>query len=120
MKTLELFCCLVQLDLCGLRLCNFLLQFIGFAGYFNGEFFYLQSKLFDLSLIRTSVLLQSQVILLLLSGSESPLLKFLLVPIHFKFELVHALIRFEDHVLDVVEAVLLVSNPLLQLFYLVL
>jgi hypothetical protein len=55
-----------------------------------------------------------------LSGSESPLLKFLLVPIHFKFELVHALIRFEDHVLDVVEAVLLVSNPLLQLFYLVL
>ena len=44
----------------------------------------------------------------------------LLVPVHFKFELVHALVGLKDHILNVVEAVLLISDALLKLFNLVL
>ena len=43
-----------------------------------------------------------------------------LVPVHFKFELVHALVCFEDHILNVIETVLLISYALLKLFNFVL
>ena len=46
--------------------------------------------------------------------------EFFLVPVHFKFELVHALVGLENHVLDVVQTVLLVSDALLQLLDFVL
>jgi len=48
------------------------------------------------------------------------LFEFFLVPVHFKFELVHALVGLENHVLDVVQTVLLVSDALLQLLDFVL
>ena len=113
MKTLELFGCLVKFNLGGLGLGNLLFEFTALATYFNGQFLNLEGKLLDFSLISTSVLLEGEIVLLLLAGSEGPLFQLFLVPVHFKFELVHLLVGLEDHVLDVVEAVLLVGNALL-------
>jgi hypothetical protein len=48
-----------------------------------------------------------------LDGGERPLLELLLIPVHLKLELVHLLVRLEDHILDVVQAVLLVGHALL-------
>jgi hypothetical protein len=113
MKTLELFGCLVKLNLGGLSLSDLLLEFTALAAYFNSQFLNLEGKLLDFSLISTSVLLEGEIVLLFLAGGEGPLFQLFLVPVHFKFELVHFLVGLEDHVLDVVEAVLLVGNALL-------
>ena len=115
MQTFKFFSCFVELNLSGLCLSHFLLKFISLASNLNGKFLNLKSKLLDLSLISTSELLQSQVIFFLLARGKSPLLQLLLIPVHLQFELVHALVCFEDHVLNIVQSVLLVSNPLLQL-----
>jgi hypothetical protein len=113
MKTLELFGCLVKLNLGGLGLGDLLLEFSALAAYFNSQFLNLEGKLLDFSLISASVLLEGEIVLLFLAGGEGPLFQLFLVPVHFKFELVHFLVSLEDHVLDVVEAVLLVGNALL-------
>ena len=120
MKSLEFFGGFIELNLCSLSLCNFLLKLCSFSRYFNGELLNLEGEFLDLCLISASILLESQVIFFLLSGSERPLFQFLLVPIHLKFELIHFLIGFEDLILNVVKAILLVSNPLLKFFYLIL
>ena len=115
MQTFKFFSCFVELNLSGLCLSHFLLKFISLASNLNGKFLNLKSKLLDLSLISTSELFQSQVIFFLLARGKSPLLQLLLIPVHLQFELVHALVCFEDHVLNVVQSILLVSNPLFQL-----
>mgnify|MGYP000229121772 CR=1 FL=1 len=96
-----------------------MLELLSFASDFDGKFLDLKSELLDFGLISSSELFKSQVVLFFLAGGKSPLLKFLLIPIHLKLELVHALISLEDHILNVVQAILLVSNPLLKLLNLV-
>jgi len=113
MQPFELFGRFVELNLSGLGLSYLLLEFLAFAANFDGKFLDLEGELLDFGLVSTTILLQSQVILFLLAGGEGPLLEFLLVPVHFKFELIHALVGFENHILDVVQPVLLISNSLL-------
>ena len=79
----------------------------------------MEGELLDFGLVSTSELLKSQVIFFFLARSKGPLLQLLLVPVHLELELVHALVRLENHVLNVIEAVLLVSDALLQLLNLV-
>ena len=119
-QSFEFFCGFVQLNLGSLCLSDFLLEFVCFLGNLNGKFLNLEGKLLDLGLIGSSVLLQGEVVFFLLSGGKSPLLQLLLIPVHFELELVHALVGLEDHVLDIVETVLLVGDTLLQLLNLVL
>lgn len=110
----------IELNLGGLGLSHLLLELLALVAHFDREFLNLEGQLLDLGLVSAAVLLQGEVVLLLLTGSEGPLLQLLLVPVHLQFELVHALVGLEDHVLDVVEAVLLVSDALLELLDLVL
>jgi hypothetical protein len=115
MKSFEFLSCLIKLDLCCLGLCNLHFKLLCFASDFDSELLDVQSKLLNLGFISSAILFQSKVIFLLLSGSQSPLFQLLLVPIHLQFELIHFLIRFENHVLDVVQPVLLVSHSLVKL-----
>jgi hypothetical protein len=101
-KSFKFLCGFVKLDLSSLGFCNFPLKLIGFSCNLNGKLFNLKSELFDLGLVCPSIFFKSKVILLLLSGSKSPLFKLLLIPIHFELELVHLLISFKDHVLNVI------------------
>ena len=120
MQTFEFLGGFVELDLSGLRLSDLLFELLAFVGDFDGELLDLQRELLDFGLVSAAVLLEGEVVLFLLTGGEGPLLQLLLVPVHLEFELVHAFVGLEDHVLDVVEAVLLVGNALLQLFDFVL
>lgn len=104
----------------GLGLRNFLFELFTLAANLNGELFDLKCELLDLGFVGASVLLECEVIFLFLPGCKRPLLQFLLVPVHLQLKLVHTLVGFKDHVLNVVQAILLVGNPLLQLFYFVL
>jgi hypothetical protein len=106
--------------LSGLGLRNFLFELFTLAANLNGELFDLKCELLDLGFVGASVLLECEVIFLFLPGCKRPLLQFLLVPVHLQLKLVHTLVGFKDHVLNVVQAILLVGNPLLQLFYFVL
>jgi len=119
MKTFELFSGLIKFDLGGLSFRYFLLELLAFVSHFDCEFLDLKSQLLNLGLVSATILFKSQVVFLFLAGSERPLFKLLLVPVHFKFKLVHTLISFEDHILNVVEAVLLVCDALLKLFDLI-
>lgn len=116
MKSFKLFSSLIKLDLGCLSFCNFLFELICFTRDFNCELLNLKCELFYFGFISPSIFFQSQVIFLFLSCSKCPLFKLFLVPIHFKFKLIHALISFENHVLNVVETILLVGYSLLQLF----
>jgi len=120
MQTFEFLGGFVELDLRGLRLSDLLFELLAFVADFDGELLDLQRELLDFGLVSAAVLLEGEVVLFLLTGGEGPLLQLLLVPVHLEFELVHAFVGLEDHVLDVVEAVLLVGNALLQLFDFVL
>ena len=120
MQTLEFLSGLIELNLRGLSFGYFLLKLLAFVANFNREFFDLKGKFFDFGLVSSPVLLQSQIIFLLLACCQCPLLKLLLVPVHFKFKLVHSFVRFKNHVLDIVETVLLISYALLKLLNLVL
>ena len=115
MQTLEFLSGLIELNLRGLSFGYFLLKLLSFVANFNREFFDLKGKFFDFGLVSSPVLLQSQIIFLLLACCQCPLLKLLLVPVHFKFKLVHSFVRFKNHVLDVVQPVLLVSHSLVEL-----
>ncbi len=44
----------------------------------------------------------------------------LLVPIHFKFELVHFIVGFKDHILNIVQSILFIGDSIIQLFYFIL
>jgi len=116
MKAFELFSGLVKLNLGGLCFRYFLLELFALVAHLNGKLFDLESKFLDLGLVCSAVLLKSQVVLFLLASSECPLFELLLIPVHFKFELVHALVGFKDHILDIIKTILLVRNALLQLF----
>jgi hypothetical protein len=120
MEPFEFFGSLVELNLGSLGLGDFLFKLVSLLSDLNSELFDLKGKFLDFGLICSSILLKSEVIFLLLSGSEGPLLQLLLIPVHFKLELIHLLISLEDHVLDVVESILLVGNPVIQFFYLIL
>jgi len=120
MKSLELLSGLVELDLSSLSLGDLLLELLRLSSDLDGQLLDVQGQLLDFGLISTAILLEGQVVLLLLSGSEGPLLELLLIPVHLKLELVHLLVCLEDHVLDVVEAVLLVGHTLLKLLNLIL
>ena len=113
MESFEFFSGLVKLNLGGLRLRYLLLELISLASDLDSQFLDLKGQLLDLGLISSSELLQGQVVLFLLAGGKSPLLQLLLVPVHLELELVHSLIGLENHVLNVVQTVLLVGNPLL-------
>ena len=120
MKSFELLSGFVELNLGSLGFSHLLLELAAFTADFNSELLDLEGELLDLGLVSTSVLFESKIVLLLLAGSKGPLFELLLVPVHFKFELVHPFVGLENHVLDVVEAVLLVGDALLQLFDFVL
>lgn len=120
MQTFEFFGSLVQFDLGGLGLGDLLLKLLALVADFNGQLLDLEGKLLDLGLVSTAVLLEGEVILLLLSGGEGPLFQLLLIPVHLQFELVHALVSLENHILNVVQAILLVRDSLLKLFDFVL
>jgi hypothetical protein len=119
-KSLKLLGCLIELYLCRLSLGNLLLELLRLTGDLNSQFLNIKGEFLDFGLVSTAILLEGEVILLLLSGGKGPLLKLLLVPVHLKLELIHLLISLEDHVLDVVQAVLLISYTLLQLLNLIL
>ena len=119
-KAFEFLSRFVELDLGGLGLSHLLLQLLALVADFDGELLNLEGELLDLGFVGTTVLFESKVIFLLLTSGKGPLLELLLVPVHLKFKLIHALVSLENHVLDVVEAVLLVGNTLLQLFDFVL
>ena len=120
MKSLELLSGLVELDLGSLSLGDLLLELLRLSSDLDGQLLDVQGELLDFGLISTAILLEGQVVLLLLPGSEGPLLELLLIPVHLKLELVHLLVCLEDHVLDVVEAVLLIGHTLLKLLNLIL
>jgi hypothetical protein len=120
MEPFEFLCSLVKLDLRSLGLSDLLLKLLRLFGDFDSKFLNIEVQFLDFGLISTSVLLKCEIILLLLSGGKGPLFKLLLVPVHLKFELIHLLVCFEDHILDVVQAVLLVCHPLLELLNFVL
>ena len=113
MESLELLSSLIELNLGSLSLSNFFLKLVSLLGNLYSKLFNLKSELLDLGLICSSVLLKSKIIFLLLSGSEGPLLQLLLIPVHFKFELIHLLIGFEDHILNVIESILLISDSVI-------
>ena len=115
MQSFKFFCCFIELNLSGLCLSHLLLKLISLSSNLYGKFLNLKCKLLDFGFISTSKLLKSQVIFFLLARGKSPLLKLLLIPVHLQFKLVHALVCFEDHVLNIVQSILLVSNPLFQL-----
>ena len=119
-QSFEFLCGLVELNLGSLSLSDFLLELVSFLSNLDGKFLNLEGKLLDLGFISSSVLLQSEVIFFLLSGGKSPLLQLLLIPVHLELELIHALVGLEDHVLDIVESVLLVGDSLLQLLNFIL
>jgi hypothetical protein len=102
METFKLFSGLIKFDLSGLSFRYFLFELLAFVSHFDRKFFDLKSQLFNLGFVSTAILFKSQVVFLFLAGSERPLFEFFLVPVHFKFKLVHTLISFEYHVLDVV------------------
>lgn len=81
-QTSELLSGLVQLNLGGLGLGDLLLELLGLAGDLDGELLDVECELLDLGLVRAPVLLKSQVVLLLLPCSQSPLLQLLLIPVH--------------------------------------
>lgn len=112
-QSFELFGCLVKFNLGRLGLSDLLLKLFALVSNFDGQLLDLQSQLLDFGLVSSAVLFKSEVVLLLLSGCKGPLLEFLLVPVHFQFELVHPFVGLEDHILDVVQTVLLVGNALL-------
>jgi len=115
MQPFEFLSSLIELDLRGLGFSNFLLELLSFTSNFNRQFFDLKSQLLDLGFISTAEFFKSQVIFLLLAGSERPLLQLLLVPIHLQLELIHSLVGLEDHILNVVQPILLVGDPLFEL-----
>jgi hypothetical protein len=116
MKSLELFCSFIKFDLRCLCLSYFFFKFLSFLCNFNSKFLNIQGQFFNLSFISSSIFFHSQVIFFFLSCSKCPLFKFFLIPIHFKLKLIHLLIGFEDHILNIVESILLISNSLLKLF----
>jgi hypothetical protein len=116
MKSFKFLGGFVKFNLGGLGFSDFLFKFAALTSHLDGKFLDLKSKLLNLGLVGASVLFQSEVVFFLLASGEGPLFKFLLVPVHFKFELVHLFVGFKDHVLDVVETILLVGNALLELF----
>lgn len=120
MEAFEFLSGLIKLNLSGLGLSNLLFELFAFVADFDGQLFNLESELLDLGLVSTTVLLKGEVVLFLLASGKGPLFEFLLIPVHLKFELVHTFVGLEDHVLDVVEAVLLVSNTLLELLNFIL
>mmetsp|Transcript_41567 Transcript_41567/g.109724 ORF Transcript_41567/g.109724 Transcript_41567/m.109724 type:complete len:204 (-) Transcript_41567:86-697(-) len=71
-----------------------------------------QRELPDLGVVRTSVLLQRQLILLLLPGGDRPLLELLLVPVHLQLELIELLVPSHELVGEAVDLVLLVFAQL--------
>lgn len=111
----ELLCGLVEFYLRGLGLGDFVFEFFGLARHLDGELLDLQRQLLDLGLVGSAILLEREVVLLLLARRERPLLQLFLVPVHLQLVLVHPLVRLEDRVLNVVQPVLLVRDPLLQL-----
>ena len=116
MKPFELFCCLIQFYLCCLSFSNLFLKFCCLSSNLNCKFFYIESQFLYFSLICSSILFQCQIILLFLSSCKCPLFQFFLIPVHFKLILIHFLICFEDHILNVIQSILLISYPLLKLF----
>lgn len=116
MESLELLGGLVKLNLRRLGLSHLLLKLAGLSSNLNSQFLDLEGKFLNLGLISSSVLFKGKVILFLLPGSKCPLFQLFLVPVHLQFELIHLLVCLKDHVLDVVESVLLVSDPVVQLF----
>ena len=119
MDAFEFFGGLVELNLCSLSLSDFLFELLGLAGDLDCKLFDLEGELLDLGLISASELLEREVIFFFLARGKGPLLQFFLVPVHLKLKLVHAFVSLKDHVLNVVESVLLISNSLLQLLDLV-
>ena len=120
MQTFEFFGGLVQLNLGSLCLCDFLLKLGRLLGHLHGQLFNLEGEFLDFGLVSAAVLLEGQVVFLFLASGERPLLQLFLIPVHFELKLVHAFVRLEDHVLNVVQSVLLVRNALLQLLNFVL
>lgn len=119
-QALELLGGPIKLNLRGLSLGDFLFKLSCLLGCIHRQLFNSERQLLDLRLISTSVLFEGKVVFFLLSCGQGPLFELFLVPVHFKFELVHALVRLENHVLNVVQAVLLIGDTLFKLFYLVL
>ena len=113
MESFEFFSSLVKLNLGSLSLSHFLFKLVSLLSDLDSELFDLKGELLDFGLICSSILLKSEVIFLLLSGGKGPLLELFLIPVHFKLELIHLLVGLEDHVLDVVESILLVSNSVI-------
>lgn len=106
---------LVELNLSGLGLSDLLLELLAFVADLDCQLLNLEGKLLNFGLVSTTVLLESEVVFFLLTGGESPLLQLFLIPVHLEFELVHALVSLENHILDIVEAILLVGDTLLKL-----
>jgi len=119
-KAFEFLSSFIKFNLGCLSFSYFLLKLFAFMANFNCELFYLQSQLFNFSFISSSVFFKSQIVFFFLASCKCPLLQLLLVPIHLKFELVHALICLEDHILDVIKSILLICDSLLEFFDFVL
>lgn len=115
MQPFEFLSRLVKLNLSCLRLRYLLLELLCLTSNLNRQFLDLKSQLLDFSLISATELLKSQVVLFFLAGGKRPLLQLLLVPVHLQLELVHPLVGLEYHILNVVQPVLLVGDPLLKL-----
>jgi len=120
MESLEFFGGLIKLNLGGLSFGNFSFKLVGFSCNFDSKLFNLKGKLLDFGLICSSIFLKGEVILFLLSGSKGPLLELLLIPIHLKLELIHLLVSLEDHVLDIVKSILLISDTVIKFFNFIL
>ena len=73
-QSLELLGSLVQLNLGSLGLSYLSLKLVGLPCDFDSEFFDLEGELLDLCLVGPPILLEGKVVLLLLPGSQRPLL----------------------------------------------
>jgi hypothetical protein len=79
----ELFGRFIELDLRRLRLSDLLLEIVLLSSRLDSQLLDLEVEFLDLRLVGQFILLHRECILLLLTGSQDPLLQLLLIPIHF-------------------------------------
>ena len=110
---LELFSCLIKLNLRCLGRGDFLLQFLLFPSDLDSQLLNLKIEFPDLGIILLPVLLKSDVVFLFLFAGDRPLFQLLLIPVEFQLDLLHLLIGLEYPDLDIVQSFLMLHYNLI-------
>ena len=105
-KSFKLLSCFIKLNLCSLSFSHLFIKLLLFFRNEYSQILNLKLQFFNLSFICSTVFLKCEMIFFLLPCCKRPLLKFFLIPVHLKFELVHFFISFKDHILNIVKSIL--------------